>query len=80
MESKYGVKGTILEDIFFTEDIIPNFKIIKHLHLEMIYVKVHQNVSPSFLNISMVLTYLIPKSLHTSGIFIFDFLFGSLIS
>ena len=35
MDSKFGVNGTTLEDIFFTEDCIANSKIIKHLHVEI---------------------------------------------
>lgn len=35
MESRFGVNGTILENIFFTEDIITSAKIVKHLHVEI---------------------------------------------
>lgn len=35
METRFGVKGTVLDNIFFTEDIIPNAKHIKHLHVEI---------------------------------------------
>lgn len=34
-ESKYGVNGTVLENIFFTEENISQARIIKHLHVEI---------------------------------------------
>lgn len=35
MEERYGVKGTICDDIFFTESTIPNGFHLKHLHVEI---------------------------------------------
>jgi len=35
MESKFGVNGNVLDNIFFTEENISNTKIIKHLHVEI---------------------------------------------
>lgn len=35
MESQHGVNGTMYEDIFFTEEVIPTAKIVRHLHVEI---------------------------------------------
>jgi len=35
MEEKYGVKGTICDDIFFTENSISNSTFIEHLNVEI---------------------------------------------
>ncbi len=35
METRYGVRGTITDDIFFTEDAIQNSGIQKHIHVEI---------------------------------------------
>lgn len=35
MDSKFGVSGTTFDNIFFTEDIIINAKIIEHLRKEI---------------------------------------------
>jgi len=35
MEERYGVKGTILDGIFFTESSIQNTVTIKHIHVEI---------------------------------------------
>lgn len=35
MEERSGVKGNTFENIFFTEDNIPNKPIVKHLHVEI---------------------------------------------
>lgn len=35
MEEKYGVKGSICDDIFFTEKSISNSNIVEHIHVEI---------------------------------------------
>ena len=35
MEERRGVKGTVKDGIFFTESVIPEARIIKHLHVEI---------------------------------------------
>lgn len=35
METKFGVKGTKVDDVFFTEDVISSASIIKHIHVEI---------------------------------------------
>ena len=35
METRFGVKGTVCEDVFFTENAIPGVPIVRHLHVEI---------------------------------------------
>ena len=35
MDIRFGVKGTVLDDVFFTERPIPGAKLIQHLHVEI---------------------------------------------
>jgi hypothetical protein len=35
METRFGVKGTVCDGIFFTEQAIPSSSIIRHLHVEI---------------------------------------------
>jgi hypothetical protein len=35
MESRFGVRGTVYDGVFFTEAQIPGAKVIRHLHLEI---------------------------------------------
>jgi hypothetical protein len=35
METRYGVKGTVFNDVFFTEDRISGVSTIKHIHEEI---------------------------------------------
>jgi hypothetical protein len=35
METRSGVKGTVLNDIFFTEDSIPSASVLRHLHVQI---------------------------------------------
>jgi hypothetical protein len=35
MEIRAGVKGTVLDDIFFTEDAIPGASPLRHLHVQI---------------------------------------------
>lgn len=35
METRAGVKGTVANDIFFTEEAIPSTSVLRHLHVEI---------------------------------------------
>jgi len=35
MEQRHGVRGTVLDNVFFTESSIPGASAIKHLHVEI---------------------------------------------
>lgn len=35
METRFGVKGTVFNDVFFTEDRIPGASTIQHVHEEI---------------------------------------------
>ncbi len=35
MEQRWGVRGTVMEEIFFTEQAIPSASTITHLHVEI---------------------------------------------
>jgi hypothetical protein len=35
MESRFGVRGTVYDGVFFTEAQIPGAKVIRHLHVEI---------------------------------------------
>lgn len=35
METRNGVSGTVLKDIFFTEESLPGVSPLKHLHVEI---------------------------------------------
>jgi len=35
METRFGVQGTVLNEIFFTEHTIPSASPIRHLHVEI---------------------------------------------
>ncbi len=35
MEERYGVRGTVQDDVFFTEDAISRAATVRHLHVEI---------------------------------------------
>jgi hypothetical protein len=35
METRLGVKGTLCDDVFFTESSITGIALIKHIHVEI---------------------------------------------
>lgn len=67
METRFGVKGTIFNNVFFTEDIIPNAKIIKHLHVE---------ISRQNSNLLEVKQKLVDEAISCDAVAIMNFKYG----
>lgn len=67
MESKYGVKGTIHEQVFFTESRISGASILKHIEVQ---------ISKQNSNLGEVKTAMAREAKATGGNVIMNFQYG----